>query len=79
MHRLSAARCGRAASANRWCRKKSAAPLGALVEAGLEIGYCARSGQVDVRLSAHGGDGEKIVRTAEAVVQGNSWRADLRF
>jgi nicotinamide-nucleotide amidase len=50
-------------------QEKIAAPLGALVEAGLEIGYCARSGQVDVRLSAHGGDGEKIVRTAEAVVQ----------
>jgi nicotinamide-nucleotide amidase len=48
---------------------KIEAPLNTLAVAGLEIGYCARTGQVDVRLSAHGGDGEKIVRTAEAVVQ----------
>ena len=45
------------------------APLGALAAAGLEIGYCARPGQVDVRLSARGANGEKIVREAEAIVQ----------
>ncbi len=50
-------------------QEKIAAPLGALVAAGLEIGYCARTGQVDVRLSARGGNGKKIVRAAEAVVQ----------
>ena len=37
--------------------------------AGLEIGYCARSGQVDVRLTARGAGGEKVVREAEAIVQ----------
>ena len=50
-------------------QEKIATPLGALVAAGLEIGYCARTGQVDVRLSARGGNGKKIVHSAEAVVQ----------
>ena len=50
-------------------QEKIAAPLGALVADGLEIGYCARTGQVDVRLSARGGNGKKIVRAAEAIVQ----------
>ena len=50
-------------------QEKIAALLGALVAAGLEIGYCARTGQVDVRLSARGGNGKKIVRAAEAIVQ----------
>ena len=50
-------------------QEKIEAPLDALVAAGLEIGYCARTGQVDVRLSARGGNGKKIVRAAEAIVQ----------
>jgi nicotinamide-nucleotide amidase len=50
-------------------QEKISAPLGALVAAGLEIGYCARTGQVDVRLSARGGNGGEIVRSAEAIVQ----------
>ena len=50
-------------------QEKIAAPLGALVEAGLEIGYCARSGQVDVRLSARGASGETVIHEAEAIVQ----------
>ncbi len=52
-------------------QEKIAAPLGALVAAGLEIGYCARTGQVDVRLSARGGNGKKIVQAAETIVQKN--------
>jgi nicotinamide-nucleotide amidase len=50
-------------------QEKIAAPLGTLVAAGLEIGYCARTGQVDVRLSARGASGEKVVHEAEAIVQ----------
>jgi len=50
-------------------QEKIAAPLGALVAAGLEIGYCARTGQVDVRLSARGASGGKVVHEAEALVQ----------
>jgi nicotinamide-nucleotide amidase len=40
-----------------------------LVKRGLEIGYCARPGAVDVRLTAGGPGAEKIVRDGEAVVQ----------
>ena len=50
-------------------QEKIEAPLNTLTAAGLEIGYCARTGQVDVRLSAHGASGEKVVHEAEAVVQ----------
>jgi len=50
-------------------QEKIQTPLAALVAAGLEVGYCARIGQVDVRLSARGADAEKIVREAGAVVQ----------
>jgi nicotinamide-nucleotide amidase len=48
---------------------KIAAPLQGLAAAGLEIGYCARVGQVDVRLSARGADAERTVGEAEAIVQ----------
>lgn len=50
-------------------QEKIEAPLNTLAAAGLEIGYCARAGRVDVRLSARGGNGKKIVRAAEAIVQ----------
>jgi nicotinamide-nucleotide amidase len=40
-----------------------------LVEAGLELGYCARPGQTDVRLAARGSDAERIVREAEEIVR----------
>ncbi len=44
-------------------------PAAALVEAGLDLGYCARPGQVDVRLAARGGDAEQQVAEAEAIVR----------
>jgi nicotinamide-nucleotide amidase len=44
-------------------------PLHRWVKAGLDLGYCARPGQVDVRLAAAGGDAEQRVREAEAVVR----------
>ena len=50
-------------------QEKIKSPLDALVVAGLEVGYCARPGEVDVRLTATGAAAEKIVRDAEAVVQ----------
>jgi nicotinamide-nucleotide amidase len=44
-----------------------------LVDAGLELGYCARSGEVDVRLIArspvHHHDAAKLVAEAEAIVR----------
>jgi len=45
------------------------ADLQPLVRRGLEIGYCARPGAVDVRLVASGATAEKLVGEAEAVVQ----------
>jgi nicotinamide-nucleotide amidase len=50
-------------------QERIAVPLAGLVAAGLEVGYCARVGQVDVRLIAHGPAAEAVVRGAEAVVQ----------
>lgn len=44
-------------------------PLAKFVAAGLEVGYCAHMGQVDVRLSARGVNAEKIVGDAEAIVR----------
>jgi nicotinamide-nucleotide amidase len=44
-------------------------PLAPLVAAGLEVGYCARVGQVDVRLSARGAEAERVVRDAVSIVQ----------
>ncbi len=38
-----------------------------LVQRGLEIGYCARPGAVDVRLTASGADAANLVKTGEAI------------
>jgi nicotinamide-nucleotide amidase len=43
-------------------------PLEAMVAAGLEVGYCARMGQVDVRLSARGAGAEERVGQAVSIV-----------
>ena len=51
-------------------QEKIGGPLQRRVEAGLDLGYCARPGQVDVRLAARGGDAEQQVREAEAIVRG---------
>jgi nicotinamide-nucleotide amidase len=45
------------------------ADLQPLVQRGLEIGYCARPGAVDVRLVASGATAKQLVGEAEAVVQ----------
>jgi nicotinamide-nucleotide amidase len=43
-------------------------PMQRLVETGLEVGYCARPGQVDVRLVSRGTAAEQIVKEAEAIL-----------
>jgi len=45
------------------------AELQPLVKRGLEVGYCARPGAVDVRLTAGGATAEKLVAEGEAVAQ----------
>ena len=40
-----------------------------MVGAGVDLGYCARPGQVDVRLAARGPGAERVVGEAEAIVQ----------
>jgi nicotinamide-nucleotide amidase len=49
--------------------EKISAPLNSFVERGLEIGYCARVGEVEVRLSAKGVDASTIVSDAEKQVR----------
>jgi len=49
--------------------EKIAGPLKDLVAAGLELGYCARIGEVDVRLVARGEKAEEIVRQAEEIAR----------
>ena len=50
-------------------QEKIGGALHGWVTAGLDLGYCARPGQVDVRLAARGDDAEQQVRKAEAVVR----------
>jgi nicotinamide-nucleotide amidase len=40
-----------------------------LVESGLDLGYCAKPGQVDVRVAARGSKAESLVKEAEQIVQ----------
>jgi nicotinamide-nucleotide amidase len=47
-----------------------AGPLEGLVKAGLDLGYCARPGQVDVRLAGSGKRGRESVEAAERIVTG---------
>lgn len=49
--------------------ERIAAGLQKLLPAGLQIGYCAHIGQVDVRLEARGEQRESLVHEAEAVVR----------
>jgi nicotinamide-nucleotide amidase len=49
--------------------EKIAAPSQKLVEAGLDLGYCARIGEVEVRLAARGVGAESMVHQAEALVR----------
>lgn len=44
-------------------------PVSRLVQAGLELGYCARPGQVDVRLAARGSGAKGMVKEAEEIVR----------
>ncbi len=49
--------------------EKIASPLRELVGAGLELGYCARIGEVEVRLAARGAEAPALVQQAERIVR----------
>ena len=49
--------------------EKIAAPLAPWVLRGLEIGYCARFGEVEVRLSARGAEADAWVQQGEEIVR----------
>jgi nicotinamide-nucleotide amidase len=44
-------------------------PLQTLIQCGLELGYCARPGEVDVRLLARGADAGRLVQEAEEKIR----------
>jgi nicotinamide-nucleotide amidase len=46
-----------------------AEPAATLVKKGLDLGYCARPGQVDVRLAARGANARQLVQAAEEIVR----------
>jgi nicotinamide-nucleotide amidase len=50
--------------------EKISGPLAALVRDGLEIGYCAHHGSVDVRLIGRGTDGRRLVEQGDTIVRG---------
>jgi nicotinamide-nucleotide amidase len=50
-------------------QEKIHGPLAHLVAKGLEVGYCARNGQVDVRLAAQGSESSSLVAEAERIVR----------
>ena len=50
-------------------QEKIGSPLQRYVDAGLDLGYCARPGQVDIRLASSAGDAERQVQEAEAIVR----------
>ena len=57
--------------------EKIDAPLQGLLQGGLELGYCARSGEVDIRLVAQGPKAAEQVAEAERIVR--SLVGDLIF
>jgi nicotinamide-nucleotide amidase len=49
--------------------EKIAEPLRALTEGGLELGYCARPGEVDVRFTARGANAQRLVDEAQRLAR----------
>jgi len=49
--------------------ERIAGPLRPLLDAGLEIGYCARVGEVDVRLVAKGENADKLAADGERIIR----------
>jgi nicotinamide-nucleotide amidase len=52
-----------------WVEQKIASPLRHLIETGLDLGYCARIGEVEVRIAARGLRAEETVAEAELIIR----------
>jgi nicotinamide-nucleotide amidase len=52
-----------------WVEEKIHEPLKPLTDAGLELGYCARAGEVDVRFVARGDNAQTLVAEAERITR----------
>jgi nicotinamide-nucleotide amidase len=52
-----------------WIQERISDHLEPLLPLGLEVGYCARVGEVDIRLSAPGANGAQLVARAAALVE----------
>ncbi|MCC7376987.1 MAG: competence/damage-inducible protein A [Verrucomicrobiales bacterium] len=65
-HCLTLRTCGIGES---WVEEQLEPELPPLLQQGLEIGYCARTGEVDVRLVARGSEGHNLVARAESMVR----------
>jgi nicotinamide-nucleotide amidase len=50
--------------------ERIAGPLQPFLAKGLELGYCARIGEVEIRLAARGGGAEALIAEAEAIARG---------
>ncbi len=53
-----------------YVEERIAGPLKALTDAGMDLGYCARVGEVDVRFVARGPGAAARVRSAEVITRG---------
>jgi nicotinamide-nucleotide amidase len=51
-------------------QERIARPLAPLIQRGLEIGYCARPGEVDLRLAARGAGAADLIAQAQAHLRG---------
>jgi len=54
--------------------EKIQAPLRSLLESRLELGFCARVGEVDIRLSCRGKEAENRIREARTIIEGEVGR-----
>jgi nicotinamide-nucleotide amidase len=52
-----------------FAEERIAGPLKHLTDAGMELGYCARTGEVDLRVIARGCGAEQIIAEAEGIIR----------
>ncbi|MBT5928355.1 MAG: CinA family nicotinamide mononucleotide deamidase-related protein [Verrucomicrobia bacterium] len=53
-----------------WIEERLASKLQPLIDMGLDVGYCARSGEVDIRFTAEGSNAESLIhRSSEITYQ----------